>query len=84
MTSSEINLLAGGGCIADMRELGVIESCKLKRALISSAGEAADEFALKLEAREEIHLRLTQYLCLFSPRSRSFNLRNHVRMIVTI
>ena len=42
MTSSGLDLLTPGGGIADMRELGVIESYKLKRAVVSSASEAAE------------------------------------------
>jgi T-complex protein 1 subunit beta len=42
MTSSGLDLLKPGGGIADMRELGVIESYKLKRAVVSSASEAAE------------------------------------------
>ncbi|KAF6232367.1 hypothetical protein HO173_009472 [Letharia columbiana] len=42
LTSSGLDLLTAGGGIADMRELGVIESYKLKRAVVSSASEAAE------------------------------------------
>ena len=42
MTSSGLDLMTPGGGIADMRELGVIESYKLKRAVVSSASEAAE------------------------------------------
>lgn len=42
ITSSGLDLLTPGGGIADMRELGVIESYKLKRAVVSSASEAAE------------------------------------------
>ncbi len=42
MTSSGLDLLTPGGGIADMRELGVIESYKLKKAVVSSAAEAAE------------------------------------------
>ncbi|KAL9606365.1 MAG: hypothetical protein Q9179_000442 [Wetmoreana sp. 5 TL-2023] len=41
-TSSGLDLLIPGGGIADMREKGVIESYKLKRAVVSSAAEAAE------------------------------------------
>ncbi|KAL8840448.1 MAG: hypothetical protein Q9170_001324 [Blastenia crenularia] len=41
-TSSGLDLLTPGGGIADMREKGVIESYKLKRAVVSSASEAAE------------------------------------------
>jgi T-complex protein 1 subunit beta len=37
-----LDLLTPGGGIADMRELGIIESYKLKRAVVSSASEAAE------------------------------------------
>jgi T-complex protein 1 subunit beta len=42
MTSAGLDLLTPGGGIADMRDLGVIESYKLKRAVVSSASEAAE------------------------------------------
>ncbi|KAF2454845.1 chaperonin Cpn60/TCP-1 family [Lineolata rhizophorae] len=42
MTSSGLDLLTPGGGIADMRELGIIESYKLKKAVVSSATEAAE------------------------------------------
>jgi T-complex protein 1 subunit beta len=42
MTTSGLDLLVPGGGIADMRELGVVESYKLKRAVVSSASEAAE------------------------------------------
>ncbi|KAL9030334.1 MAG: hypothetical protein Q9196_001529 [Gyalolechia fulgens] len=41
-TSSGLDLLTAGGGIADMREKGVVESYKLKRAVVSSASEAAE------------------------------------------
>ena len=39
---SGLDLLRSGGGIANMRELGVVESYKLKRAVVSSASEAAE------------------------------------------
>ncbi|KAF2725568.1 hypothetical protein K431DRAFT_260345 [Polychaeton citri CBS 116435] len=42
MSSSGLDLMTPGGGIADMRDLGVIESYKLKRAVVSSASEAAE------------------------------------------
>jgi T-complex protein 1 subunit beta len=42
MTSSGLDMLRPGGGIADMRELGIIESYKLKRAVVNSASEAAE------------------------------------------
>ena len=42
MTSSGLDLLTPGGGITDMRDLGVVESYKLKRAVVSSASEAAE------------------------------------------
>lgn len=42
MTSSGLDLLTPGGGVTDMRELGVVESYKLKRAVVSSASEAAE------------------------------------------
>lgn len=39
MSTSGLDL--DNGCIADMRELGIIESYKLKRAVVSSASEAS-------------------------------------------
>lgn len=41
-TTSGLDLLTPGGGIVDMRELGVVESYKLKRAVVSSASEAAE------------------------------------------
>ncbi|KAI9817951.1 MAG: T-complex protein 1 subunit beta [Phylliscum demangeonii] len=42
MTNAGLDLRTAGGGIADMRALGVIESYKLKRAVVSSASEAAE------------------------------------------
>ncbi|KAI7406326.1 putative T-complex protein 1 subunit [Hortaea werneckii] len=42
MSSSGLDLMTPGGGITDMRELGVVESYKLKRAVVSSASEAAE------------------------------------------
>ena len=42
MTSSGLDLSTPGGGIADMRDLCVIESYKLKKAVVSSASEAAE------------------------------------------
>ena len=42
MMSSGLDLMTPGGGIADMREMGVIESYKLKRAVVNSASEAAE------------------------------------------
>lgn len=42
MSSSGLDLLTPGGGVADMRELGVVESYKLKRAVVNSASEAAE------------------------------------------
>ena len=42
LTTYGLDLMTPGGGIADMRELGVIESYKLKRAVVSSASEAAE------------------------------------------
>ena len=42
MSSSGLDLMQPGGGIADMRELGVVESYKLKKAVVSSASEAAE------------------------------------------
>ncbi|KAI5294146.1 T-complex protein 1 subunit beta [Ascosphaera acerosa] len=42
MVQSGLDLLTPGGGIADMRELRVVESYKLKRAVVSSASEAAE------------------------------------------
>jgi len=42
LTSSGLDLLTPGGGVADMRELGVVESFKLKRAVVTSASEAAE------------------------------------------
>jgi T-complex protein 1 subunit beta len=42
MTTYGLDLMTPGGGIADMREMGVIESYKLKRAVVNSASEAAE------------------------------------------
>ncbi|KAK1542525.1 T-complex protein 1, partial [Colletotrichum paranaense] len=42
MTNYGLDLLSPGGGITDMRDLGVVESYKLKRAVVSSASEAAE------------------------------------------
>ncbi|EPS43328.1 hypothetical protein H072_2683 [Dactylellina haptotyla CBS 200.50] len=41
-SNSGLDLMTPGGKIADMRDMGVIESYKLKRAVVSSASEAAE------------------------------------------
>ena len=41
-TGMGLDLLRPGGGIADMREMGVVESYKLKRAVVNSASEAAE------------------------------------------
>lgn len=46
MICSGLDLLTPGGGIADMREMGVVESYKLKRAVVSSAAEAAEVSSL--------------------------------------
>jgi T-complex protein 1 subunit beta len=42
LTTYGLDLMTPGGGIADMRDLGVIESYKLKKAVVSSASEAAE------------------------------------------
>ncbi|KAL8283066.1 hypothetical protein RB597_010445 [Gaeumannomyces tritici] len=42
MTTYGLDLMTPGGGIADMRDVGVIESYKLKKAVVSSASEAAE------------------------------------------
>jgi T-complex protein 1 subunit beta len=42
MTTYGLDLMTPGGGIADMRDLGVIESYKLKKAVLTSATEAAE------------------------------------------
>ena len=42
MTTYGLDLTTPGGGITDMRELGVIESYKLKKAVVNSASEAAE------------------------------------------
>ncbi|ROT37069.1 T-complex protein 1 subunit beta [Sodiomyces alkalinus F11] len=42
LTTYGLDLMTPGGGIADMRDLGVVESYKLKRAVVSSASEAAE------------------------------------------
>lgn len=59
MTSSGLDLLTPGGGIADMRELGVVESYKLKRAVVSSASEAAE---VSMVVDLLLHKRLANYV----------------------
>ena len=42
MSTYGLDLLTPGGGVTDMREMGVIESYKLKKAVVSSASEAAE------------------------------------------
>ncbi|KAK2931962.1 hypothetical protein FoTM2_006418 [Fusarium oxysporum f. sp. vasinfectum] len=42
LTTYGLDLMTPGGGISDMRDLGVIESYKLKKAVVSSASEAAE------------------------------------------
>lgn len=42
MTTYGLDLMTPGGGVADMRDLGVVESYKLKKAVVSSASEAAE------------------------------------------
>lgn len=42
MSTYGLDLMTPGGGIADMRDMGVIESYKLKKAVVSSASEAAE------------------------------------------
>lgn len=42
MSTYGLDLMTPGGGIADMRDLGVVESYKLKKAVVSSAAEAAE------------------------------------------
>jgi T-complex protein 1 subunit beta len=42
LTTYGLDLMTPGGGIADMRDLGVVESYKLKKAVVSSASEAAE------------------------------------------
>lgn len=51
ITSSGLDLLTPGGGVADMRELGVVESYKLKKAVVSSASEAAEVSSYKCVAK---------------------------------
>ncbi len=61
LTSSGLDLLSPGGGIADMRELGVIESYKLKRAVVSSASEAAEVSTCWLAQSLEKHANMHSY-----------------------
>ncbi|RYP57361.1 hypothetical protein DL770_010684 [Monosporascus sp. CRB-9-2] len=45
MSTYGLDLMTPGGGIADMRDIGVIESYKLKKAVVSSASEAAESRA---------------------------------------
>ena len=47
MTTYGLDLSSTGGGITDMRDLGVIESYKLKKAVVSSASEAAEVSCIK-------------------------------------
>lgn len=47
-----LDLMTPGGGIADMRELGVIESYKLKKAVVNSASEAAEVSLIFLNSAE--------------------------------
>lgn len=49
LTNSGLDLLTPGGGIADMRDLGVVEAYKLKKAVVSSASEAAEVSDLLLD-----------------------------------
>ena len=53
-------MLTPEGGVADMRELGVIESYKLKRAVVSSASEAAEVSGKQAKCGEvELEFELT-------------------------
>src|ERR1700712_4613039 len=62
MTTYGLDLLTPGGGIADMRELGVIESYKLKKAVVSSASEAAEVCLLPFLSVQFHILTLAQLL----------------------
>lgn len=57
-TTAGLDILTPGGGIVDMQEMGVVESYKLKRAVVSSAAEAAevriDCFSLSLIFRQSL------------------------------
>ena len=57
MKTAGLDLLTPGGGIADMRDLGVIESYKLKKAVVSSASEAAEVS----ERTNIVRIELRQY-----------------------
>lgn len=67
LTTYGLDLLTPGGGIADMRELGVIESYKLKKAVVSSASEAAEVRKLsRCEALLVIRLLTSCFLFSYS------------------
>ncbi|UKZ80049.1 hypothetical protein TrVFT333_007814 [Trichoderma virens FT-333] len=89
LTTYGLDLMTPGGGIADMREVGVVESYKLKKAVVSSASEAA-ELLLRVDdiiraaprRRERIRIAFSSSPCystIFSANIRSypFILANH-------
>ncbi|KAI9744074.1 MAG: T-complex protein 1 subunit beta [Claussenomyces sp. TS43310] len=60
MTTNGLDLMTPGGGITDMRELGVIESYKLKKAVVSSASEAAEVCFLPPALNRKRRRRLTR------------------------
>ncbi|RBR22356.1 uncharacterized protein FIESC28_04550 [Fusarium coffeatum] len=77
LTTYGLDLMTPGGGITDMRDLGVIESYKLKKAVVSSASEAA-ELLLRVDdiiraaprRREPFFFKETTTMPARSPKSR--------------
>ncbi|KAI9158017.1 putative T-complex protein 1 subunit beta [Paramyrothecium foliicola] len=72
LTTYGLDLMKPGGDVADMREMGVIESYKLKKAVVSSASEAAESYS-----KCSITIAFPRLRC--SPSS-----RRHVGQVVLI
>ncbi|KAF5973052.1 t-complex 1 subunit beta [Fusarium coicis] len=65
LTTYGLDLMTPGGGITDMRDLGVIESYKLKKAVVSSASEAA-ELLLRVDDIIRAAPRRRERMCLRS------------------
>lgn len=75
LTTYGLDLMTPGGGIADMRDLGVIESYKLKKAVVSSASEAAEVsfFALRPPVPGSRFSLLTTHVITVIVESRRYN-----------
>ncbi|KAM0545627.1 hypothetical protein ACHAPJ_011242 [Fusarium lateritium] len=77
LTTYGLDLATPGGGITDMRELGVIESYKLKKAVVSSASEAAElllrvDDIIRAAPRRRERLRSTLFVIIRNKRTCSF------------